>query len=621
MATPQKAVSDIHRSRILGKTRIFFLAGLLALLVLCMIGVWATRGAMTNFAFLQAKKGAAAQSLVDLSPWQTAQTLASLAVTAEEIEYGRDAERLADHAVDQSFAAALREADLQQRHRVLTGRALALSQRVAQLQQQIAQDQATVAKLKASPAGGTSDGRGATANGAANSAASSDALKVAEAQLALDQDELADAQSGLDRVTGNLSVRLQDELASHEAAMKKYNSAQQNSGTIAVVSVKQHGTLFERLKAWFDQRSRYASIEQAAAETQSDAQKIIAEYNALEAKVNAAKASGSDGVTLSELEDRTTERQILSIDDDRIQTNQQLAGVYAKWGDQVLLQHRILLHLVLQSLEAIILIAMCMIAGDAVVRNLTERPSLDHKKMHTLQTILRVTVQLVGILLIVVVVFGPPHQTTTMIGLATAALTISLQDYILAFVGWFLLVGKNGIHVGDTVEINGVSGEVLDVGLTSTTLLETTGLAEKGQPTGRRVSFMNSFAIRGQYFNFSSKGQWMWDEIAVSVPADENLYDVVKNVEELAREETKNSAHLAEQEWKNSARSTSLGRMSAEPTVMLRPSGASGIDIQVRYVTRAAERSEVRDKLYRNVIKLLQEKGHSVKAGPADAAG
>lgn len=616
---------------ILGKTTAVLLVILLALLVLCIAGLWATRGAMANLAFLRARNGAD-QSLVDLSPWQTAQTLASLAVTAEEIEYAREAEHLADHEVDQAFAAALREADLQQRHRVLTGRALELSQRVAQLQQEIAQDQATVARLKASGSASGANGQGAprrgeTAKGAVKSAATSDALEVAEAQLALDQDELTDAQRDLDRATGNLSVRIQDELAAHEAAMKKYDSEQQSGGEIAVVSVKRHGTLFQRLKAWFNQRGRYDSIEQARAAALSNAQKITAEHNALEAKTNAAAAAAAKGgETLAEIKDRSSERQILSVNDDRIQTLQQLAGVYAKWGDQVLLQHQILLHLILQSLEVILFIAIGMIGGDALVQRLMEHPKLDRRQTHTLRTILRVTVQGIGILLIVLVMFGPPHQTATIIGLATAALTISLQDYILAFLGWFMLVGKHGIHVGDMVEINGVCGEVLEVGLMSTTLLETTGLAEKGEPTGRRVSFLNSFAIRGQCFNFSSDGQWMWDEITISVPADENIYDIAKSVEEMAREETKESARLAEQEWRRNARSTSLTRMSAEPIVMLQPSVpvidmATGIDIHVRYVTRAVGRYEVRDRLYRHAIKLLQEKGKAVRAETVQVSG
>jgi len=217
------------------------------------------------------------------------------------------------------------------------------------------------------------------------------------------------------------------------------------------------------------------------------------------------------------------------------------------------------------------------------------------------------------------VLFGPPQQTATMLGLATAALTIALQDYILAFIGWFMLVGKNGIRVGDRVEINGVCGEVIDFGLMSTTLLETSGLAESGEPTGRTVTFLNSYAIRGQLFNFSSEGQWLWDEITVSVPAGEDIDAVAHSVEDAARAETEENARLAEQEWQRSARATALSRLSAAPVVTLRPSGG-GIDLQVRYITRASARVELRDRLYRRLLQLLHEKNPDKAAAQPEPA-
>ncbi|HZZ40930.1 MAG TPA: mechanosensitive ion channel domain-containing protein [Acidobacteriaceae bacterium] len=587
-------------ARIFTRTRLLTLLALTGGIALCIVLSWTTRGAMANLAFLRSHR-ASAQSPVDLTPWQTAQTLASLAVTAEEHEYAREAERLADHEVDQAFAAALRAAQLKTRHQALTGEALALSQRVAQLQQEVSQDQALVNSLKVKAAAPA-----IASKSAVTAAVGSDALQVAQAQLGLDSDELTDAQRDLDRATGNASVIIQSELAAHEASMSQYDKEQQEGGQTAVVTLQRHTTLTGRLRSWFSQRDRYASLQQALAQAQDDAATLTAEHNTLEAKTNAA-AAGPAATTLAHIQDRTTQRQILSIDDDRIEADQQLATVYSKWSNQVLLQHRIVLHLILQSFEVILFIIAGMILGDALVRRLMEHPALERRQVQTLRTILEVGVQILGLLLIVLVVVGPPQQTATMIGLATAALTIALQDYILAFIGWFMLVGKNGIRVGDRVEINGVCGEVIDFRLMSTSLLETTGLAQTGEPTGRTVTFLNSYAIRGQLFNFSSEGQWLWDEITVSVPAGEDMDALAHDIETAAREETEGSARLAEQEWKHSARATALSRLSAAPVVALRPSGA-GIDLHVRYVASASTRFEVRDRLYRRVLQLLHEK-------------
>jgi small-conductance mechanosensitive channel len=281
-----------------------------------------------------------------------------------------------------------------------------------------------------------------------------------------------------------------------------------------------------------------------------------------------------------------------------------------------MLQHRIVLHLILQSLALIAFIGICMVLLDGLVRHFMANPALDRRRSQTLRSILELSIQVLGVLLILLVVFGTPKETPTILGLATAALTIALQDFIIAFLGWFVLIGKNGIHVGDWVEINGVGGEVIEVRLFSTTLLETGTLADRGLPTGRRITFMNGFAIRGQYFNFSTTGQWMWDEITVSLPPTDDIHKMVERIHNAVLEETQKNAGLAEQEWKRGGHAGSLSRISASPVENLRPSG-SGTEILVRYVTRAFERFDQRNRLYQKLVDLLNE---PIKPGEAKQA-
>src|SRR6266436_6136081 len=131
----------------------------LAVVVLCLVGSFATRGVMEHLSFLRGQKtgwNAAPKSfgIVDQRPWQTARTLAALAVSAEELELAREAERLADHEVDQAFAQSLRQASAETRQ--LTGEALTLQQRVTSLQQMVKEDQARVTDLtpKSGPTAG-----------------------------------------------------------------------------------------------------------------------------------------------------------------------------------------------------------------------------------------------------------------------------------------------------------------------------------------------------------------------------------------------------------------------------------------------------------------------------------
>src|SRR5262249_20198228 len=158
-----------------------------------------------------------------------------------------------------------------------------------------------------------------------------------------------------------------------------------------------------------------------------------------------------------------------------------------------------------------------------------------------LRTVARVALQVTALLLILLVAVGIPGQVGTFVGLATAGLTVALKDFIVGFIGWFVLMGKNGMRLGDWVEINGVTGEVVEIGPFHTVLLETGNWTDSGHPTGRRVTFTNSFAIEGHYFNFSTSGQWLWDELQVVLPAGQDPYPVVEAIQKQVQEATSQS--------------------------------------------------------------------------------
>jgi len=597
-----RALQYTALQRMLGRSRFISLLVLLSVLGMCVAFTWTTRDALAHLPFL---KGHAARhdlavsnqtTIVDLHPWQIAQALTPLAVSREEVEHAHEAERLADHEVNQAFAVALRQAAGQ--HLAPTGEAAELTQKVSQLQQTAKDDQARVKSL--TPAAG------------APAVANEDDLKIAQAQLGLDLDELNDAQQDLARASGDTRTRIQQELTAHEAAMSKVNTQSGGDSQMAVLSTRQYGTLAGAIAAWTSQRTRYQLIEQAMQQAQADAASLTLQHNALEAQANASSAHAADTAShpdasrLANLQLRREQRQLLSIYDDRIQTQQQLVGVYSKWGGQVLLQHRIAMHMGLRSLAMIACILICAILVESVGTALLQRQAFDRRRMQTLRTILRLSVQLLGLVGVLLVTFGVPSEISTIVGLATAGLTVALQSFILAFFGWFILMGKNGMRVGDWVQINGVAGEVVAIDLFRTTILENSDWADKGHPTGRRATFINNFAVTGQFFNFSTVGQWMWDEISVSLPASPETYEKVAQINTAVMDETQQNAQLAEQEWKRVPRQSGLSNASAGSSVNLRPAG-TGVDILIRYVTRASDRLEVRNRLYERVIEILHK--------------
>jgi small-conductance mechanosensitive channel len=593
----------------MNRTRMLTVLIILTVLVITLAGAFLTRGVMAYLPFLQAKKGNWAGAyvplgIVDQRPWQTAATLAALAQSAEERELAREAERLADHEVDQAFSQSLRQASIDKPK--LSSKALALQQRITELEKIIKSDEARIASL--SGASGT--------NPAA--APSAGDLEVAKAQLGLDQNELSDLRQDLAGETGDQRIKLQQELVARQAAMKQYNdNVSKSHGQNAVASAEQYKTLAQQIATWRSLGNRKGLIAQAEQLARADAAALADDQVRLKAEAatdsdKAAKESGSDRI--DRLQRMAVRQNIQTILNNRLGTQQQLASLYGRWGEQVEIQRKIVVHLILRSVALIAAICLFTILAGWVLQFALAKMLRDPRQKQTLSTVLSLGTQVVGLALILLAIFGVPRQMTTVIGLVTAGLTVVFQDFILAFCGWFVLMGPSGIRVRDWVEIDGVVGEVVQLGLFRTWLLETGNWTAHGHPTGRKVSFLNGYAIRGKYFNFSTVGQWMWDEIKVTIPPGAEIHPMIKKIYEAFVRATEADAKMAEAEWKRVTHEEGSPQFSAMPSVNLSPAGA-GIDVVIRYITRAGVRVETRNRLYAMAFELLQ--GDTKESGNA----
>jgi small-conductance mechanosensitive channel len=522
------------------------------------------------------------QTAVDGRLLATAQNAAALAETSDEQNQARSALHLADHELDQAFATALREAATYRPP--ANGPLRDLTGHIDQLKSQVADDQTRVAQL--------------------TKAAAADQLELAQAQLALDQDELDDSQQDLARQGGDPHAAIQRAIEEHEA------SQHQAERTFKAPSVSPTGTLMEQVGAWLSSGSRFNELIAAQQQALSQANALAAQHRGLEQQLPSGQPApgGSQSQDtagkIASLRHLSDLRKTLTELDKRIQDCRQLASVYGLWAGLVDSRRRGALHLLLGSLAqmfAILLVALLVNRALGHAFHLSDKKRLD--QMRIMAT---VGVQVVALALILLIIFGRPNQLSTIIGLTTAGLTLALKDFIVAFFGWFTLMGKNGIRVGDWVEIEGVGGEVIEIGLLKTVLLELGNWTNTGHPTGRQVAFSNSFAIEGHYFNFSTTGQWLWDELQVTLPAASDPYQIAQEIRELVGRETEANATEAEQDWERVTRQYGARAFSAKPAVDLRPS-VNGLEVVVRYITRAPERNAVKSKLFEVIVDLLHK--------------
>jgi small-conductance mechanosensitive channel len=571
------------------------------------------------------RQAAAQRALVDQRPLQTARRLAAIAATPEEQALAHEAEKAGDHEVDLTFLDALRTAE--ENPPPLSPEAKALVERKNKAEVAIKDDQENIAQLT----------RRLGAAPEAQKDNFQDQIEVAQAQLALDQDELDDAAEDLEQAGGDPQAKIKRLKAEHEAG--EHDASHAGSAANPYEQDYQARTLLAVFRAWRALREKQALIADARQEAADKELRLNARHAALARQVEqdkenreaarqqakgfsqASKAKtasreeskASAQAALGSLKQYARDQKNLADLGRRTQDEQELSDVYSNWETLVETRERTALHRMFEALLWILVVALVVYLANRLIDHLFTGMTAENKRIETLRAVVKFAAELVGAIVVVFVVFGMPGQVTTVLGLAGAGLTVAMKDFIVAFFGWFVLMGRNGIRVGDWVEINGVGGEVAEIGLLKTVLLETGSWSDSGHPTGRKASFVNSFAIEGHFFNFSTSGQWMWDELQVLIPAGQDPYPVIDGIQKLVEKETETNARKAEEEWKAATSHYRVQALSAAPGVNVQPT-AAGIEVRVRYITRAYERHEARRRLYEAVVELMHGKREAVKA-------
>jgi len=570
------------------------------------------------------KTAARERPLVDQRPLQTAKRMTALAGLHEEQTLAHEAEKVGDHEVDLAFFDALRTAE--ENPPALTPESKQLAALKDKAQQALKEDQDAIAALTRKLAAASETQKDNL----------QDQIDVAKAQMDLDQDEFDDAAEDLEQSGGDPQAKIKRLKAEHDAA-DQLPKATAGSAVSPYEQDYQAHTLLNVFRAWRALRDKKSQLDGARVEAVTKQQRMAVRHSTLKVKIDKenesrvaakqqAKGFATGGVAakredskaaakaaLDSLREHTRDQKNLADLGRRLQDEQTLSDIYSNWIVLVESRERAALHRMIESVLWILLVLVAVYLSSRLIERLFAGMKAENKRIDTLRAVATFGAQALGAILIAFLIFGMPNQTTTVLGLAGAGLTVAMKDFIVGFFGWFVLMGRNGLRVGDWVEINGVAGEFIEVGLLKTTLLETGNWTDAGHPTGRRVSFVNTFAIEGHFFNFTTSGQWMWDEVDLAIPADQDPYELIDRLQKLVEKETEENAQKAELEWSHSTTRYRVQSLSAKPSINVRPSG-SGVDVSVRYITRAYERHQTRKRIYAEVLELLHGKRASAKA-------
>jgi small-conductance mechanosensitive channel len=223
---------------------------------------------------------------------------------------------------------------------------------------------------------------------------------------------------------------------------------------------------------------------------------------------------------------------------------------------------------------------------------------------------------IVGILLALIRIWVEHTQTLLVsYGLIAAGIAIALQDFFKNFAGGIIIFVTGIYRVGDRIELNAKIGDVIDIGILYTTLLELREWVAGDQATGRLTILPNGLVLSGIVNNYTKDNNFIWDEIELPITYDSDWQEAAATIRRIVAAETKTMADEAEKEILKLGEKYYLTIRAVEPEIYLTLTD-NWITFHIRYITDVRKRRVIRNKLGQLILEEIRK---SVKVKIASA--
>jgi len=214
------------------------------------------------------------------------------------------------------------------------------------------------------------------------------------------------------------------------------------------------------------------------------------------------------------------------------------------------------------------------------------------------------------------------------VGVIGAGVVVALQD-VIASLGGFIAIGFSNLYrVGDRIQVNETRGDVIDVSVMRTTVLETGNWVSGDLYSGRIVRVPNSVVLKGLIFNYSQGFKFVWDEITIRLTCVSDHEQARQMLLRVAKETVSYYLTEAQDSWKRIVENYRVQNRPLEPTVTLDASGGS-LDFSLSYLVDYTKRTTVKDQLFTKIVdEIVSSQGRLewasssnavvAKSGPAD---
>lgn len=195
---------------------------------------------------------------------------------------------------------------------------------------------------------------------------------------------------------------------------------------------------------------------------------------------------------------------------------------------------------------------------------------------------------------------------TIALGVAGAGVAFALQEAIASLAGWVAVSFGHFYKIGDRVQLGGIKGDVIDIGILRTTIMETGEWIKGDQYNGRVVRVTNSFVFKEPVYNYSGDFPFLWDEITLPVKYGSDYAAARRILHDAAQAVVGDYVTQAKQAWRTMTERYLIEHATVEPIVTL-IANDNWAEFTLRYVTDYKLRRSTKDKLFTHILEAIDK--------------
>jgi small-conductance mechanosensitive channel len=257
-------------------------------------------------------------------------------------------------------------------------------------------------------------------------------------------------------------------------------------------------------------------------------------------------------------------------------------------------------------ITTIVAIALIYVFFKFFIEKAAIRGLVDSKARYSLRKAITALCYLVIVLGVVAIWVNNVQTLALSFGLLAAGAAIVLQDVLRNFLGGIMIFTAGSYRIGDRIEVNGKFGDVIDIGMMYTTLMEIKEWVGGDQPSGRLSIMPNGYVLTQVVNNYTKDHNYIFEDITISLTHDSDWRKAADIIENIVKNETETATKQAKTDIEHIGEKYYLQEKIVEPSVYL-GIGDNGVKLSVRYVTDVRDRRDMRDRIIRKILDSLKQ--------------